>query len=114
MDKALRKQLIASTPEVYLQDIRDPVLGYANTTCLAVITHLRDTYGEISQEDLDANKARMSAVWNPPIPIEDLFNQLRAGAAFATERGDAPSKPAMVRLGYNLSPQDRSLRGRMP
>eukprot|EP00978_Attheya_sp_CCMP212_P035630 scaffold156171_cov24-Attheya_sp.AAC.1 len=26
VDKALRKQLIAATPEVYLQDIRDPVL----------------------------------------------------------------------------------------
>eukprot|EP00978_Attheya_sp_CCMP212_P010772 scaffold26242_cov50-Attheya_sp.AAC.3 len=36
----------------------------------------------------------MSAAWNPPIPIEDLFEQLRAR--------DAPSKPAMVRLGYNL------------
>jgi hypothetical protein len=102
VDKALRKQLITATPEVYLQDIRDPILGYANITCLDVITHLRETYGEISQEDLDANTARMGAAWNPPTPIEDLFEQLRAGAAFATEGGDAPSKPAMVRLGYNI------------
>eukprot|EP00978_Attheya_sp_CCMP212_P013088 scaffold32736_cov48-Attheya_sp.AAC.3 len=56
VDKALHKQLITATPEVYLQDIKDPVLGYANTTCLDIITHLRDTYGEISQEDLDANE----------------------------------------------------------
>eukprot|EP00978_Attheya_sp_CCMP212_P035435 scaffold154321_cov49-Attheya_sp.AAC.3 len=85
-------------------DIKDPILGYANTTCLAIITHLRDTYGEISQEDLDANELRMGAAWNPLIPIKDLFEeQLRAGAAFvATEGGDAPSKPAMVHLGYNL------------
>eukprot|EP00978_Attheya_sp_CCMP212_P017275 scaffold45987_cov32-Attheya_sp.AAC.2 len=90
VDKALRKQLIAATLEVYLQDIRDPVLGYANTTCLAIITtHLRNTYGEISQEDLDANETWMGAAWNPPIPIEDLFEQLCAGAAFATEGGDA-------------------------
>eukprot|EP00978_Attheya_sp_CCMP212_P003656 scaffold7707_cov58-Attheya_sp.AAC.4 len=107
VDKALRKkQLITAMPEVYLQDIRDPVLGYANTTCLAIITHLCETYGEISQEDLDANETRMGAAWNPPIPIEDLFEQLRAEAAFATEGGDAPSKPAMVRLGgYSLIPK---------
>eukprot|EP00978_Attheya_sp_CCMP212_P009683 scaffold23069_cov79-Attheya_sp.AAC.3 len=37
VDKALRKQLIAPTPEVYLQDLRDPILGYANITCLAII-----------------------------------------------------------------------------
>jgi hypothetical protein len=102
VDKALRKQLIIATPEVYLQDIKDPILGYANTTCLEIITHLRDTYGEISQEDLDANELRMGAAWNPPMPIEDLFEQLRAGAEFATEGGDAPSKPAVVRLGYNI------------
>eukprot|EP00978_Attheya_sp_CCMP212_P035594 scaffold155660_cov58-Attheya_sp.AAC.6 len=45
----------------------------------------------------------MSTVWHPPIPIKDLFEQLQAGAAFATEGDDdAPCKPAMVRLGYNL------------
>eukprot|EP00978_Attheya_sp_CCMP212_P028862 scaffold100793_cov51-Attheya_sp.AAC.1 len=99
VDKALRKQLIAATPEVYLQDLRDPILGYANITCLAIITHLRYTYGEILQEALDMSTTRMGVAWNPPTPIEDLFEQLRAGAAFATEGVDAPSKPAMVRLG---------------
>eukprot|EP00978_Attheya_sp_CCMP212_P037757 scaffold181064_cov60-Attheya_sp.AAC.1 len=44
----------------------------------------------------------MGAAWNPPIPIEDMFEQLRAGAAFAAEGGDALSKPAMVCIGYNL------------
>eukprot|EP00978_Attheya_sp_CCMP212_P001407 scaffold2972_cov48-Attheya_sp.AAC.1 len=102
IDKALRKQLITATPEVYLQDLRDPILGYANITCLAIITHLRDTYGEISQEELDMNTTRMGAAWNPPTPIEDLFEQLRAGAAFAAEGGDVPFKPAMVRLGYEF------------
>eukprot|EP00978_Attheya_sp_CCMP212_P030085 scaffold109528_cov24-Attheya_sp.AAC.1 len=45
----------------------------------------------------------MEADWNSPTPIEDLFEQLRAGAAFATEGGDAPSAPRLVRLlGYNI------------
>eukprot|EP00978_Attheya_sp_CCMP212_P019478 scaffold54635_cov57-Attheya_sp.AAC.2 len=108
--KALRKQLVAPTPEVYLQDLRDPILGYANITCLAIITHLRDTYGEISQEDLDMNTTRIGAVWNPPTPIEDLFEQLRAGAAFATKGGDAPSKTAIACRKWRDKPQvDRTM-----
>eukprot|EP00978_Attheya_sp_CCMP212_P006679 scaffold15489_cov53-Attheya_sp.AAC.7 len=44
----------------------------------------------------------MEADWNPPTPIEDLFEQLRAGATFAMEGEDAPSAPRLVRLGYNI------------
>jgi hypothetical protein len=102
VDKALRKQLIEATPATYLQDLRDPNLGYANTTCLQLITHLRDTYGAIEQEELDSNTARMEARWHPPVPIEDLFEQLRAGAAFALEGGDTLPPAAVVRLGYTI------------
>eukprot|EP00978_Attheya_sp_CCMP212_P029636 scaffold105942_cov70-Attheya_sp.AAC.2 len=59
-------------------------------------------YGKIIPEDLDKNQLCMEADWNPPTPIEDLFEQLWAGAAFATEGGDAPSAPRLVRLGYNI------------
>eukprot|EP00978_Attheya_sp_CCMP212_P045820 scaffold361923_cov40-Attheya_sp.AAC.1 len=102
VDQALRKLLIAATPEVFIRAIKDPLLGFGRVTTLAILTHLRTTYGEITPEDLDKNQLRMEADWNPPTPIEDLFEQLRAGAAFATEGGDAPSAPRLVRLGYNI------------
>jgi heme A synthase len=44
----------------------------------------------------------MSAIWHPPMAIEDLFKQFRAGAEFATEGGDTPSTPQMIHLGYNI------------
>jgi hypothetical protein len=44
----------------------------------------------------------MSAAWHPPTAIEDLFEQFCARAEFATEGSDAPSKPQMVRLDYNI------------
>jgi hypothetical protein len=102
VDKALRNQLIKATPEVFIQATKDPILGFGRCTCLTILTHLRTTYGEITPDELDRNLERMSAAWHPPTPIEDLFEQLRAGAEFATEGGDTPSTPQMVRLGYNL------------
>jgi hypothetical protein len=102
VDKALRNQLIKATPEVFIQATKDPILGFGRCTCLTILTHLRTAYGEITPDELDRNLERMSAAWHPPTPIEDLFEQLRAGAEFATEGGDTPSTPQMVRLGYNL------------
>jgi hypothetical protein len=43
-----------------------------------------------------------AAKWHPPIPIEVLFEQLRAGAAFALEGGDTLPPASVVRLGYTL------------
>jgi hypothetical protein len=44
----------------------------------------------------------MFAVWHPPMAIKDLFEQLCTGAEFATEGGNKPSTPQMIRLGYNI------------
>jgi hypothetical protein len=101
-DQALRQQLIAATPEVYIQAVKDPLLGFGQVTTLTILTHLRTTYGEITAEDLEANQLHMATDWNPPTPIEDLFEQLRSGEAFAVDGGDPPSEPRLVRLGYSL------------
>ena len=101
-DQALRQQLIAATPEVYIQAVKDPLLGFGRVTTLTILTHLRTTYGEITAEDLEANQLRMATDWNPPTPIEDLFEQLRSGEAFAVDGGDPPSEPRLVRLGYSI------------
>jgi hypothetical protein len=101
-DQALRQQLIAATPEVYIQAVKDPLLGFGRVTTLTILTRLRTTCGEITAEDLEANQLSMAADWNPPTPIEDLFEQLRAGEAFAVDGGDPPSEPRLVRLGYSI------------
>eukprot|EP00978_Attheya_sp_CCMP212_P021779 scaffold64028_cov57-Attheya_sp.AAC.4 len=102
LDHALHKLLIAATPEVYICRIKDPLIGFGQVTTLEILTHLRTTYGKISPEDLEENQLCMATNWNPTTPIEDLFEKLRAGLSFATEGGDAPSAPCLVRLGYTI------------
>jgi hypothetical protein len=102
VDKSLRNQLIATTPEVFIQALKDPTVGFGQHSCLDIITHLRATNGEITPDELDQNSIRMSAAWHPPTAIEDMFEQLRIGEEFATEGGNTPSAPQMVRLGYNI------------
>ena len=102
VDQALRNQLLVAVNPTYLQAVKDPILGFGQITCLAIITHLRDVYGIITPEMLDTNKQQMSAQWQPPTPIETLFEQLRSGKAFAVEGGDSMSEQEQVRIGYNI------------
>lgn len=88
-ENTLRSQLIAACPDTYIRALKDPKQGYGEVTTLALLTHLWDTYGSISMQELNANSKRMLAQWNPPTPIEDLFTQLEEAAAFAI-LGGAP------------------------
>jgi hypothetical protein len=101
-DNALKQQLMEACPSVYIRALEDPLLGFSNVTTLAILTHLRTTYGSISPAALDANLLQMQTPWHPPSPLEDLFFQLDEAAAFAIA-GLAPIGDANVlRAGYNI------------
>jgi hypothetical protein len=43
----------------------------------------------------------MTAQWNPPTPIQDLFLQLRDGQEFATDGDESLSESQLLRLCYD-------------
>jgi hypothetical protein len=55
VDKALRNQLREAVPKVYISAILDPIIGIGNTTCLTILTHLHETYGTITEAEMDRN-----------------------------------------------------------
>lgn len=101
-DKALRKQLIAATPPVYIDALSDPDYGFGSVTCLQLLTHLWTTYGTLSIADKDANLQRMATPWHPPTPIETLFKQLQDGMRLAAAAGEPQVDAQVARLGYNI------------
>ena len=44
-----------------------------------MLTHFRVTYDKITQADIDHNQQNMAQAWNPPTPIEYLFEKLCVG-----------------------------------
>jgi hypothetical protein len=82
--------------------MKNPVTGFGNVTCLTLLTHLRNNYGNITEQELEANILRMQAQWNPPTPIESLFMQIEDGVAFAAEGLDEPTKPTVLRWAYDI------------
>ena len=59
-DALLRNLLIAAVPAIFIRTLSDPVFGFANVTCLELLTHLRTTYGNITDLELEANKKKMN------------------------------------------------------
>lgn len=101
-DLALKAQLIAAVPNMYIKAIEHNVYGFATVSTLAILTHLWANYGMIRPSDLDLNIQRLQTPWHPPTPIEDLFSQLDAGLKFASDNNDALNDQFAVRSGYNI------------
>jgi hypothetical protein len=89
-----------SCPEKYLTGLKDPITKFRRCTPLALLQHLWTDYGTITSQDLTTNYTRMTAQWNPPTPIEDLFLQLRDGQEFATDGNETISDSQLLRLCY--------------
>jgi hypothetical protein len=49
----------------FVLDFVNPMFGYANITTLALLTHLKTTYGEMAAADREANLARINTSWSP-------------------------------------------------
>ena len=89
-----------SCPKKYLTSLKDPITKFRRCTPLALLQHLWTEYGTITSQDLTTNYTRMTAQWNPPTPIEDLFLQLRDGQEFATDGNKTISDSQLLRLCY--------------
>jgi hypothetical protein len=48
-----------------------------------MLTHLDNTYGTITADDLNDNIEHMNAKWSPTQPIEDLWNQIELCRCYA-------------------------------
>jgi hypothetical protein len=101
-DKALVRMLMEATPIQYIQALEHPDLGFSGLTCLQIMTHLHEEYGQISLQDTEENQERMNTAWHPPTPIEDLFTQLDKGVIFAVAAGEPIVDRQVARIGYNI------------
>ncbi len=97
----LSNLIINSVPDKYINALKHRITQYNNVTPLQLLAHLTDTYGQVTEADLTANYARMTAQWTPPTPIEVLFEQLKEGKEFATEGNEAVPDSQLMRLAYD-------------
>ena len=100
-EASLKQQLLAAVPEVFYEVLGDEEIGYANVPTLEILDHLDDTYGILTEDDIDNNLKLMHSPWSVNDPIETLFIRLKNCITFAATAEPIPESSA-VRAGLQI------------
>ena len=89
----LKKLLITAVPAIYINALAHDLHGFAAVPARTILNHLKDIYGQVTPEDLEANLTLFDTPWDPATPIETVFVNARRCRHFA-EVGDDPISDA--------------------
>jgi hypothetical protein len=102
VDQAIKKLIIESFEDAYLNALSDEIAGYANCTSLQLLTHLLIYYAMIAPTELTQNYERLNAPYDPNQPIETLFQQIQDAQAFAVAGGQPYGAAMIVNVANTL------------
>jgi hypothetical protein len=102
VDQAIKKLIIESFDDAYLNALSDEILGYANCTSHQLLTHLLTYYALIAPTELTQNYERLNTPYDPNLPIETLFQQIQDARAFAVAGGQPYGAAMIVNVAYTL------------
>jgi hypothetical protein len=102
VDQAIKKLIIESFDDAYINALSDENVGYANFTSLQLLTHLITYYAMIAPTELTHNYERLNTPYGPNQPIEMLFQQIQDARAFAVAGGQPYGAVVIVNVAYTL------------
>ena len=97
LQKHLKALMIQAIPKIYISDIEDESIGYANVTPAAMLAHIMKEYGVITPKDLEANKEKIRRAWDPKDPIQEVFTNGTTCRQFAKDGKEEITDSAYVR-----------------
>jgi hypothetical protein len=100
--QAIKKLIIQSFDDAYINALSDEIVGYANCTSLKLLTHLLTYYAMLAPTELTQNYERQNTPYDPNQPIETLFQQIQDTRAFAVAGGKPYGATMIVNVAYTL------------
>jgi hypothetical protein len=102
VDQAIKKLIIKSFDDAYLNAPSDEIVGYANCTSLQLLTHLLTYYAMIAPTEITQNYERLNTPYDPNLLIETIFQQIQDARAFAVAGGQPYGAAMIVNVAYTL------------
>jgi hypothetical protein len=102
VDQAIKKLIIESFDEAYLNALSGEILGYANCTSLQLLTHILTYYAMIAPTELTQNYERLNTPYDSNQPVETLFQQIQDARALALTGGQPYGATMIVNVAYTL------------
>jgi hypothetical protein len=100
--QAIKKLIIESFDDAYLNALSDEIVGYANCKSLQLLIHLLTYYAMIAPTELTQNYERLNTPYNPNQPVETLFQKIQDALAFAVAGGQPYGDAMIVNVAYIL------------
>jgi hypothetical protein len=85
---------------MYLDVLKEDMVGFTNITARAMLDHLFMAYGNIIAVDLENNFEHMRRAWDPQKPSESLFKQIQDCADYSEAGGILIGHPQQINVGY--------------
>jgi hypothetical protein len=101
-DQAIKKLIIESFDDAYLNALSDKIVGYANCTSLQLLTHLLTDYAMVAPTELTQNYEHLNTPYDLNQPIETLFQQIQDAQPFAVAGGQPYGAVIIVNVAYAL------------
>ena len=95
---ALTNQILAAVEPTYLLELCDVDFGFVDVLPSTMLTHLKTTYGQLSGLEIERNRARLSAAWDPTSPIESLWARIMEIRRIAAVAGQPIDDRAVIAL----------------
>jgi hypothetical protein len=102
VDQAIKKLIIESFDDAYLNALSDEIVGYANCTSLQLLIHLLTYYAMIATIELTQNYERLNTPYDLNQPIETLFQQIQDARAFAVAGGQPYGAARFFNVAHTL------------
>jgi hypothetical protein len=102
VDQDIRKLIIESFDDAYLNALSDEIVGYANCTSLQLLTHLLTYYAMIAPTELTQNYEHLNTPYDPNLPIEMFLQQIQDARAFAVAGGQPYGAAMIVNVANTL------------
>ena len=108
-DNALRQQLFAAVPEIYLATLRNAVTGFSRVTTKTALNHLYTVYGRISPYDYEQNDLKMKTPYDANEPFECFVQQIEDAVRLADAAGKPYSPEQVEQVEYMLLEKNRCI-----
>jgi hypothetical protein len=96
VDQAIKKSIIESLDDAYLNALSDEIVGNANCTSLQLLTAM------IAPTELTQSYERLNTPYDPNLPIETIFQQIQHARAFSVAGGQPYGAAMIVNIAYTL------------
>ena len=98
---------------MFVNVLSDTHVGYANVTTLQLLTHLYNTYANITDGGLEDNKDVMAAPYDVNLPIEMLYKHIEESVQYAAASNTPFTTAQVVSTAFRVIQKKRNVRQRL-